>query len=54
MSVQWHVHVCSSRGSQERALDALELKSQAVVSHLTWVLGTEFGSSNRAICMLNC
>lgn len=31
--------------ARKRALDALELELQAVVSHPAWVLGTELGSS---------
>jgi hypothetical protein len=34
---------------QPEVLDALELKSQAVVSHPTWGLGMEFRSFVRAV-----
>ena len=37
---------------QKRALDALELKSPMVVYHLTWMLGTELGSSTRVVSAL--
>jgi hypothetical protein len=30
--------------------DSQELELQAVVSHLTWVLGTKFGSSAEVVC----
>lgn len=33
----------------EGAEEALELEVQAHVSHLTWALGIEFGSSTRAV-----
>lgn len=54
LSVWWHVQVSAVSGSRERALGVLELKSQAVVSHETWVPGTEHGSSKGSICVLNC
>ena len=31
---------------KEKASDSLELESQSVVSHLTWVLGIKLGSSD--------
>lgn len=34
-------------GVQKRALNLLDLELEVVVSYLTWVLGTEFGSSAR-------
>ena len=36
------------------ALDLLELDLQAFWRQLMWVLGTEFGSSAKAVCVLNC
>lgn len=33
------MHAVACRG-QKRVLNPLELKSQAAISHLTWVLGT--------------
>lgn len=38
-----HVNAGAPRGQQE-ALDSLELELQAIVSRLTWVLGTELGT----------
>lgn len=38
----------STCGSQERALDCLELELQMVISSLAWVLGTKLWSSVRA------
>lgn len=37
---------------QKKASDPLEMALQAIVSHLTWVLGTEFQSSTRASSVL--
>lgn len=41
--------VCSS-GGQKRALEPQELESQAVVSCLMWVMGSNPGSSGRVAC----
>lgn len=38
---------------QQRVLGTLELEIQVVVSHVTWVLGTEAGSSGRVVSMFN-
>lgn len=43
-----HMSVGDHR-DKKRALDSLELKLATVLSHLTWVLGTEFEFSARAI-----
>lgn len=40
-----------SRGSE--VLDLPELELQAIVNNLTWVLGTELGSSARPVHALN-
>lgn len=32
----------------------LELDLRVIVSHTTWMLGTQLGSSTRAACMFNC
>jgi hypothetical protein len=47
------VCACSVREGQKRAVDALELELQAVVSHLRWVLGTKFQSLARTVLALN-
>lgn len=41
-------HVGSDAYGGQRALDLLELEIQVVVSHSTWVLGSELRSSGRA------
>jgi hypothetical protein len=38
---------------QKKASDLLKPELEAVVSHLMWVLGTELGSSGRAMSALN-
>lgn len=48
-----HMRVCVSK-SQKRTSDPLELESQVIVNHLTWVLGTELMSSLKDACALNC
>ena len=50
-----HVHVFTSmtNGSQEKVLDILELELQMVESYLMWVLGTELGTSIKALCTIN-
>lgn len=40
-------------GFQKHAEDALELELQAIVSYLAWLLGTELGSSAKAVCAFN-
>lgn len=40
-------------GGQKWVLDLLELEIQVVVSHSTWVLGSEFRSSGRATDTFN-
>lgn len=42
-----HVSAGTQRG-QQRAVDPLELESQAIVSRQMWVLGNKIGSSVRA------
>lgn len=37
-----------SQGGQKRALDLMGLELQALLSHLTWELGTELWFSERA------
>lgn len=52
VSVCEFVHMgVDAQGGQKGALDPLELKIQAVVSLLTWVLGNtlELGSSPRSV-----
>ena len=39
---------------QNRKLDPLELEFQKVVCRQTWMLGTEFGSSGKAVGVFNC
>lgn len=45
---------CRCLRGQKRACDPLELELQAIVSCLTWVLGTELRPSARALCILHC
>lgn len=45
--------LCGTNGFKE-VMDALELSLQVVMSYLTWVLAPELGSSERAVCALNC
>lgn len=40
-------------GGQQRAWDTLELESQAIVSHLRWVLGTKLPSLEEQQVLLN-
>lgn len=42
-----------SRDLKGESDDPLELESQAIVSHLTWVLGTQLRSLVRAVGVLN-
>lgn len=50
----WCVHVSTSIGRiHQKASDPLELKLQAVVSYLMWVLGVELRSSGRAVSTPN-
>ena len=42
-------NVRESNHKDRRVSDALELVSQVVVSHLTWVLGMQLESSGRAV-----
>lgn len=48
-----HVRAHAHQG-EKRTTDPLELELKAVVSHLTWVLGTELRSPGRIIHALNC
>lgn len=41
-------------GNQKSVSDILELKLQVVVSHPTWVLGSELRSFRRPAHSLNC
>lgn len=48
VSVCRYVHMSAGvHRDQERALDPLKLELQVSYDHLTWVLGTELGSSER-------
>ena len=51
----WCVCVCvcllSTHGSQKRALDSMEMKLQATVSHSTWMLAIEHGASAGVVGM---
>jgi hypothetical protein len=49
------VHVSTVPGEATRGhqIDPLKLKLQAVMSHLTWILGAEFRSSVRTIKAFN-
>ena len=50
VSVCEYAHVdAGTQGGKKKASDPLELKLQAVVSHLMWVLGTAPGSSATAV-----
>ena len=40
--------LCTGVGDQKRALTPQELKLPAIVSFLTWVLGTKLGSFRKA------
>lgn len=54
VSVSEYVHMSAvAHGGQKRVPDSLEFKSQVVVSHPTWVLGTELQSSAKAALTLN-
>lgn len=46
------VHTCCAHGIQKRVLDTLELASQVVMSHSTWVLRTKLGSFVRRASVL--
>lgn len=46
-----HISVVAHR-SQRRVLELLKPEFQAVVSFLTWMVGTELGSSRRAGTLL--
>jgi hypothetical protein len=49
-----YVHLCVATSEvQKRSSDPLEIELQVVVSHLTWVLGTELRSSGRTVCSFN-
>lgn len=47
-----HVHL-GAHGGQKRVSDSLELELQAILSHLTWVLGIKFQSPEKAVDSLN-
>lgn len=47
------VGIGAHRG-QKMVSDVLELELQIVVSCLDWMLGTELGSSSKAVCTSNC
>lgn len=49
-----HVRVSAGAHRGQRHHMFLELEFQAVVNHLTWVLGTAFGSFARAVHAFNC
>lgn len=46
-----YVSAGAQRG-QKRVLGSLDLNLQEVISHLTWVLGTEFGPLQKLYAML--
>lgn len=46
--------LCTGVGDQKRALTPQELELPAIVSFLTWVLGTKLGSFRKAGSTLNC
>jgi hypothetical protein len=53
-SPMW-VGTCESTCRERPAMsEPLELELQVVVSHLTWVPGTERRSSAGALCVFNC
>lgn len=54
MSMREHVRVSAGAHRGQRHHMFLELEFQAVVNHLTWVLGTAFGSFARAVHAFNC
>lgn len=45
------VSVCSG---QKKVLDLLELKFQAAINYVIWVLGTKFWFTARAACVPSC
>lgn len=45
--------VCGAHRDPKRALGPLELKIQVTVTHPTWFLGAELGSSEKAASVLN-
>lgn len=45
-------HDSGDCGGQKKALNPLELDLQGVVNHLSWVLGSESGSSVKAASVL--
>lgn len=47
-----HRHILIHAG--DCGVQVLELELKAGVSHLTWVLGSKFRSSERAVHVLNC
>lgn len=47
------IQMCGCPGNHKRALDLLDLKLQAVVICLVWVLGTELWTSARAVAIVN-
>lgn len=52
----WNVYyVCvAAHGDQKKALDHLELELQMALSHLMWVLGTQFLFFGGVGSSLNC
>lgn len=52
----WNVYyMCvAAHGDQKKALDHLELELQMALSHLMWVLGTQFLSFGGVGSTLNC
>lgn len=56
MCAHAHVFVCMCPWMQvlAEALNSLDLQFQTVVNHPMWMLGSEFYSSGRTICSLNC
>lgn len=48
-----YVNLNSTLQSPERSLDPLEMELQVLVSHPTWVLGRQLGSSGKEASLLN-
>jgi hypothetical protein len=49
-----YVHMSTGAQRGEKHRFPLELELQMVVVYPAWMLGTELGSSVRAVCALNC
>lgn len=52
--VGWYAHIgCNTSGGQKRAPDSLQMDLQVIDSSPRWVLGSELGSSAKAVNTLN-